>query len=100
MSKDDGFINEQRRQYTDLATVESQRNDLVAEEFSDGPYGSPINAESLGKSTPWRIDQRPPNRFDYENRELHAGTEREYPGDQGQGNAALETFNDPETQNS
>ncbi len=91
MSKD-GFINEQRRQYTDLATVESQRNDLIAEEFPEGPYGSPILVESLGKSSPWRIDQRPPNRFDYENRELHAGIERGYPGDQGEGNAALESF--------
>lgn len=91
MSKD-GFIDEQRRLYTDFASVESQRNDLIAEEFPDGPYGSPMNAESLGKSTPWRMDQRPPNRFDYENRELHAGLERGYPGDQGEGNAASETF--------
>jgi len=92
----DGFIKEQRNQYTDLSTVESQRNDLVAEEFTDGPYGSPVDAESLGKSSEWRIDQRPPNRFDYENRELHSGKEREYPGDQGQGNAAFETFNEPD----
>ncbi|MCR8656868.1 hypothetical protein [Paenibacillus endoradicis] len=94
----EGFIKEQRNQYTDLATVESQRNDLVAEEFTDGPYGSPVNAESLGKSTDWRVDQRPPNRFDYENRELHSGKERKYPGDQGQGDAALETFNEPGTE--
>jgi len=91
-----GFINEQHEPFTDFANVESQRNDLVAEEFPEGPYGSPIHAESLGKSTPWRIDQRPPNRFDYENRQLHAGMEREYAGDQGQGNAALETFNEPD----
>ncbi|MCM3632347.1 hypothetical protein [Paenibacillus camelliae] len=93
MSKD-GFMNEKRSESTDLATVESQRNDLIPEEFADGPYGSPTNAEQLGKSTPWRKDQRPPNRFDYEDRAQHAGTEREYPGDQGQGNAALDTFND------
>jgi len=97
MSKD-GFMDEKRSEYTDLATVESQRNDLVAEEFSDGPYGSPTNAEMLGKSTPWRVDQRPPNRFDYESRQTHAGTERQYPGDQGKGNAALETFNDKDNE--
>ena len=95
MSKNNDFIEEKRNEFTDLATVESQRNDLIAEEFPDGSYGSPVNAESLGKSSPWRVDQRPPNRFDYENRELHAGMEREYPGDQGQGNAALETFREP-----
>ncbi|TJY41027.1 hypothetical protein E5161_15065 [Cohnella pontilimi] len=65
----------------DLSTVESQRNDLTAEEFPDGPYGSPINAEKLGKSTPWREEQHPPNTYTYENRELHAGMDRGYPGD-------------------
>ncbi|GIP15011.1 hypothetical protein J40TS1_06530 [Paenibacillus montaniterrae] len=98
MSKEEGFLKEDRQKYTDLATVESQRNDLTAEEFTDGPYGSPTNAEMLGKSTPWRIDQRPPNRFDYENREYHSGKERDYPDDQGQGNAAIDTFNEPESE--
>ncbi|NOU92137.1 hypothetical protein GC093_02660 [Paenibacillus sp. LMG 31456] len=78
--KKDKFIEEDRNKYTDLATVESQRNDLIAEEFPEGPYGSSIIAESLGKSTPWREDQRPPNQFTYENRELHAGISRDYPG--------------------
>ncbi|WP_274652628.1 hypothetical protein [Paenibacillus humicola] len=86
----DGFKGEKRRLYTDLKTVESQRNDLTAEEFPEGPYGSDLLTESLGKSSPWRIDQRPPNRFDYENRELHADMERGYPGDSGQGNAVLD----------
>jgi len=91
MANNDDFLDEQTKQFTDLATVESQRNDLIAEEFPEGPYGSPVNAK-LGKSTPWRMDQRPPNAFDYENRTLHAGMEREYPDDQGQGDAATETF--------
>uniref|UniRef100_A0A4Y8Q1Z8 Cytosolic protein n=1 Tax=Paenibacillus athensensis TaxID=1967502 RepID=A0A4Y8Q1Z8_9BACL len=74
-------MRENRDEATDLATVESQRNDLVAEEFPDGPYGTPLPVESLGKSTPWREDQRPPNRFSYENRELHEGLQRNFPGD-------------------
>ncbi|MEI7026004.1 hypothetical protein [Paenibacillus sp. y28] len=77
----EGFKEEERRAYTDLASVESQRNDLAAEEFPEGPYGSDLHSDSLGKSTPWRQDQRPPSRFTYENRELHAGLERRYPGD-------------------
>jgi hypothetical protein len=77
----DGFKKEDRHKYTDLATVESQRNDLTAEEFPEGPYGSSIVPEALGKSTPWRKDQRPPNRFTYENRELHEGIDRDYPPD-------------------
>jgi hypothetical protein len=76
-----GFIKEKRNKSTDVSTVESQRNDLVAEEFPEGPYGSALLTESLGKSTPWRKDQRPPNTFTYENRELHEGIPRDYPGD-------------------
>ncbi|MGG2201617.1 MULTISPECIES: hypothetical protein [Paenibacillus] len=77
----EGFIDEApHRKYTDLKTVESQRNDLTAEEFPEGPYGSSLLQESLGKSSPWRADQRPQNRFTYENRELHAGVSRGYPG--------------------
>jgi hypothetical protein len=77
----DGFLDEYRDEATDLATVESQRNDLTAEEFPEGPYGSPLMTESLGKSSPWRRDQRSPNTFSYENRELHEGLQRNYPGD-------------------
>ncbi len=75
------FLEEDCRPYTDLSTVESQRNDLTAEEFPEGPYRSSLPAESLGKSTPWREDQRPPNTYSYENRELHAGRSREFPAD-------------------
>lgn len=77
----DGFIDEKRSEFTDLATVESQRNDLIPEEFPEGPYGASTLSESLGKSSPWRIDQRPSNRFYYENRAAHAGNERDYPGE-------------------
>ncbi|WP_219838527.1 hypothetical protein [Paenibacillus sp. R14(2021)] len=75
------FKKEDRQLYTDLKSVESQRNDLVAQEFPEGPYGSGIVTASLGKSTPWRIDMRSPNRFDYEDREQHAGMDRNYPGE-------------------
>ncbi|CAH1211913.1 hypothetical protein PAECIP111891_03778 [Paenibacillus allorhizoplanae] len=75
-----GFLSEDRRVYTDLETVESQRNDMIPEEFPEGPYGTSMLSESLGKSTPWREDQRPTNRFAYENRELHEGISRDYPG--------------------
>lgn len=74
-----GFMNERKREYTDVSTVESQRNDLIAEEFPEGPYGADLLSETLGKSSPWRDDQRPPNRFAYENRELHEGLERRDP---------------------
>jgi hypothetical protein len=77
----DGFMEEEERTYRDFASVESQRNDLTAEEFPEGPYGASLLTESLGKSSPWRKDQRPPNTFTYENRELHEGFDRDYPSD-------------------
>jgi hypothetical protein len=75
------FKREVKQPTADLKTVESQRNDLTAEEFPEGPYGSSLLTESLGKSSPWREDQRSPNRFFYEDRDFHAGLERDYPGD-------------------
>lgn len=75
------FMKENKKKWTDLRTVESQRNDLTAEEFPEGPYGSSLLTESLGKSSPWRDDQRPPNTFTYENRDLHEGMPRVFPGD-------------------
>ncbi|MFD0872377.1 MULTISPECIES: hypothetical protein [Paenibacillus] len=85
----EGFVKENRTENTDLDTVESQRNDLTAEEFPEGPYGSSLLTESLGKSSPWREDQRPPNTYNYENRELHEGMQRNFPEDH-------ETHDEPE----
>jgi hypothetical protein len=73
------FKEERRSDYTDLSTVESQRNDLTGEEFPEGPYGSSLRVETLGKSTPWREDQRPPNSFSYEDRTFHEALPREFP---------------------
>jgi len=76
-----GFEQEDKTNYPDMATVESQRNDLAFEEFPEGPYGSSIPSATLGKSTPWREDQRSPGRFDYEDHEQHEGMTRNYPGE-------------------
>lgn len=78
----DKFLREERQEYTDVSTVESQRNDITLEEFPEGPYGSSLLFESLGKSSPWRVDQRSAHRFDYENHELHR---RRYTGLSGSG---------------
>lgn len=77
----DRFMDEKRSRYTDFAAVESQRNDLTAEEFPEGPYGADLESDKPGKSTPWRIDQRQSRPFGYEDHSLHANMEREYPGD-------------------
>lgn len=73
--------HEKNESYSELATVESQRNELTAEEFPEGPYGSTLLTEEIGKSTPWREDQRAANPYGYENKDLHDELPREYPPD-------------------
>ncbi|RAL27006.1 hypothetical protein [Thermoflavimicrobium daqui] len=68
-----------RPDYKELKTVESVRNEILPEEFPEGPYGSTRN-EKLGKSTPWEKDQHAVSNFAYENREFHEGLQREMPG--------------------
>jgi hypothetical protein len=91
----DRFMKEERQPYTDVANVESQRNDLIPEEFPEGPYGTDLLSESLGKSSPWRMDQRPSNRFDYENRQFHAGLSRDYPGEDDYDSTIPEVHDEP-----
>ncbi|WP_102345004.1 cytosolic protein [Bacillus sp. Marseille-P3661] len=73
---------EKRNEYTDFANVETQQNYLVAEEFPEGPYGSPINQDKPveNKSTPWKEGQRYYSNFTYENRTLHQDLPRQFPG--------------------
>jgi hypothetical protein len=42
----------------ELSYVQSMRNDVLPEEFPEGPYGSAALAEGIGKSEPWRPGQR------------------------------------------
>jgi len=72
-----GLKPDNRGKYSDISTVESQRNDLTTEEFSEGSYGTDIASDTLSKSTPWRIEQHSPSPFGYEDHELHAEQEEE-----------------------
>ncbi|MFG6113980.1 hypothetical protein ACGTN9_02240 [Halobacillus sp. MO56] len=67
--------------YSDFANVETQRNFLTHEDFTEGPYGSPIKKYDLAenKSTPWKKGQQPYSAFTYENRNLHEDLPRQYP---------------------
>jgi hypothetical protein len=68
-------------EYGDVSTVQSQQNDLIPEEFPEGPYGSSLEAESIGKSSPWKHGQNGPRPFGYENLQLHEGSGRDYPAE-------------------
>lgn len=78
MESDDKSIPEE---YGELSTVESQREELTAEEFPEGPYGAALAERAFGKSSSWRPGQHAANRFGYEYRELHEPYDRDYPGD-------------------
>lgn len=69
-------------QYSDFSNVEKQRNYLTAEEFPDGPFGSPIRKDEPVelKSTPWKEGQRRYSNFNYEFKSLHQDMPREMAG--------------------
>lgn len=92
----DQFEYKHRRSYQDVSTVESQRNDLASEEFPEGSYGSNLLSESLGKSSPWRINNGKAHRpYGYENRTLHEDLPRDYPGEDSFGMAVPEVQDEP-----
>ncbi|MFC0187681.1 hypothetical protein ACFFJY_05235 [Fictibacillus aquaticus] len=80
--------DQDENKYSDFSNVETARRFVLPEDFPEGPYGSPI-VRKLGKSTPWKEDQRYYSAFNYENKSLHEGIERKFPG-------AHPTHDDPE----
>lgn len=81
----------------ELAVDRFVRNELIPEEFPEGPYEADLTSESLGKSSPWRPGQRKFQQFGYENRTLHSGEERnrDYPGEDVYGAAIPEVQDEP-----
>jgi hypothetical protein len=71
-----------KKSYFDLSNVEKQQNFLTAEEYPEGPYGSPIGKDEpvQNKSTPWKEGQRPYSAYNYENKSLHQDMPREMEG--------------------
>jgi hypothetical protein len=68
--------------YHDFSSVEKQRNFLTAEEFPEGPYGSPNGKGEpvQNKSTPWEGGQRYYSAFNYEYKAFHQNIPRQDPG--------------------
>lgn len=71
-----------KTKFSNLKTEEKQNEFLTAEEFPEGPYGSPVgvNEPVENKSTPWQAGQQFYSAFTYENRNLHQDLPRQYPG--------------------
>ncbi|WP_010532257.1 hypothetical protein [Lentibacillus jeotgali] len=70
-----------KKQYSDFSNVRNQQN-LIPEEFPEGPFGSEINDEELegSKSTPWREGQKRESAFVFPDKEQHEGLPRQTPG--------------------
>lgn len=67
--------------YDSISTDEKRKNELVPEEFPDGPFGSSINKHEPArvKSTPWHGDQKQMSPFDYPDAEQHEDVPRQWP---------------------
>jgi hypothetical protein len=63
-----------KRKYADVQAVNSQKSELLPEEFPEGPYGSPMN---FSLSHDWKPGQHAISAFSYENRGFHEGIERQ-----------------------
>ena len=64
----------------DLSTVQSQRNEMLLEEFPEGPYGAATNEVKLGKTSDWEEGQHTTSAFTYETRHFHDHLIRQDPG--------------------
>ena len=85
-------MDDKNREYTELSNVEKQENYLMAEEYPEGPYGSPRRKDEpvQNKSTPWKEGQRHYSAFNYEFKSLHQDIPRQMEG-------ADPTHDDPDT---
>ncbi|HLR61351.1 MAG TPA: hypothetical protein VK097_02810 [Lentibacillus sp.] len=75
------MTKKRKKQYSDFSNVRNQQN-LIPEEFPEGPFGSEINDDELegSKSTPWKEGQKRESAFVYANKELHDDLPRQTPG--------------------
>jgi hypothetical protein len=78
----DSMSEKSSKSYFDLSNVEKRKNFLTAEEFPDGPFGSPIRLDEpvRNKSTPWQEGQRYYSNFNYENKTFHQDIPRQMEG--------------------
>ncbi|WP_246206623.1 hypothetical protein [Virgibacillus ihumii] len=71
-----------KKEYRDFSNVKNVRENLVPEEFPEGPVGSSINADEppYSKTTPWTEGQRRQSAFVYPDKDQHDELPRKTPG--------------------
>lgn len=67
--------------YSTFDNDDKQTNELIPEEFPDGPFGSPIRKSELveGKETEWLEGQERMSPYSYPDEERHDDLPRRYP---------------------
>ncbi len=70
------------KDFSDFTNVKNIHDDLIPEEFPEGSFGSPINANLpvTGKSSPWEIGQRRQSAYVYPDKAAHEDLPRQTPG--------------------
>ncbi|MFC3041393.1 hypothetical protein ACFOGI_14185 [Virgibacillus xinjiangensis] len=70
------------KKYSDFTTVDKVRNEIIPEEFPEGPFGSALQEDKAveGKSTPWGEGQHRSSAYTYPSEELHDDLPRQTPG--------------------
>lgn len=68
--------------FAEITNVETMKEQLIPEEFPDGPFGSPIrkNAKVEGKSSQWIKGQQRTSGYVYYDKERHDDLPRQMPG--------------------
>lgn len=76
------MAKKKKKEYSDFSNARSLQDNLIPEEFPEGPFGSSIGDEKLAysKTTPWKEDQHRQSAFVYSDKELHEDLPRKAPG--------------------
>lgn len=71
-----------KNRFAEMTNVERMHEELVPEEYPDGPYGSSIRQDApvRGKSSPWSKGQKRMSSYVYPDQEQHDDLPRQMPG--------------------
>ena len=75
-------MREEKRKYSDFASVKKMRDQLIPEEFPEGSYGSSLNKQVApeSKSTPWIEGQYRDSAYVFPDKSQHDNLPRQADG--------------------
>lgn len=72
--------NKRAEKYSNFSNVEKMNNNLIPEEFPEGPFGSPVGFNKPVEGKDWSKGQHRTSGFTYENKSLHDDLPRQMEG--------------------